>query len=319
MQLFQLLSFALTAATIVSATTLSMTTSKDTTVCKVTRTSTVTAATGLTKKYFLSRGTPAAPISSTKSPLNAETPIRSLPCKSTSTVVTTVTELSNKLVARPVATCGVPVPASATAPSSGQIICPAGTHGKTSGYTRVEGSHDEGLIFEGCVQSRPGKITTKSGGTHQCNGLNNGANPLPGATALTQLNAAAAKDSFKFDGYWRDDDQDFLIQNISETSIYEYNNDPFWQIFSDLQLVPAYDSGCQTEINSTQELLWTFREDSYGTLQLLKISPQTLWFLWEPIHIRSLLMRQMLLVGYISCQAQHCKTGSVVQAILEVS
>lgn len=65
-------------------------------------------------------------------------------------------------------------------------------------HLRIEGELT--TIFEGVVLTRGHSITTPSGGTHQCNGLNGSANPHPGATCTSALSDAARKHGFTFDG-----------------------------------------------------------------------------------------------------------------------
>jgi hypothetical protein len=63
---------------------------------------------------------------------------------------------------------------------------------------RIEGTNK--TIYEGPILARPENVTTASGGTHACNGLNHGANATPGATCTTALDAAAKTFGFTFDG-----------------------------------------------------------------------------------------------------------------------
>ena len=64
---------------------------------------------------------------------------------------------------------------------------------------RIEG--DTKTIFEGKVLTRGHNVTTPSGGTHPCNGLNDKANTVPGATCTSALANAAHLHKFTFDGY----------------------------------------------------------------------------------------------------------------------
>ena len=164
--------------------------------------------------------------------------------------------------------CGVPIPAIATAPISGQITCLAGDTGKTNEYTRLEGSDSEGLIFEGCIESGPEDITTPSGGTHKCDGTNNNANPNPGANAITQIQSAAVADDFTFDGTFFAQFDDFFISRISDTT---QTANEFWGLLLDQTFTPV--GGCQSEVaGGTQELLWAF--NAFGVTSFLTITPQ---------------------------------------------
>lgn len=64
---------------------------------------------------------------------------------------------------------------------------------------RIEGSAK--TIFEGTVVTRGHNVTTASGGTHICDGTNNGANPTAGPTCTSALDNAAKLHGFTFDGY----------------------------------------------------------------------------------------------------------------------
>jgi hypothetical protein len=64
---------------------------------------------------------------------------------------------------------------------------------------RIEGSTN--TIFEGPIDTLGHNVTTPSGGTHECNGKNNNANPLPGPTCTSALSDAAQIQHFTFDGY----------------------------------------------------------------------------------------------------------------------
>lgn len=63
---------------------------------------------------------------------------------------------------------------------------------------RIEGSQK--TIFEGLVKTRGHVVTTPSGGTHQCNGLNNNSNPFPGPTPTSALDDASKEKGSPFDG-----------------------------------------------------------------------------------------------------------------------
>lgn len=55
-------------------------------------------------------------------------------------------------------------------------------------------------IFDQVVPTRGRDVTTYSGGTHKCDGTNNGANQRPGATPTSALADAAERAKFTFDG-----------------------------------------------------------------------------------------------------------------------
>ena len=78
---------------------------------------------------------------------------------------------------------------------------------------RVEGLTD--TAYEGPINSGPRNITTASGGTHLCDGTNNGANPQPGNTPTDALDAAAKLAGFTYDGTFDPEFDDFFITTIN--------------------------------------------------------------------------------------------------------
>lgn len=115
--------------------------------------------------------------------------------------------------------CGVSFSTKPTASSSGSVTCAnAAPPGQTNALFRIEANDAEGTLFEGCIASGPKDITTPSGGTHKCDGTNNGANPTPGATLTTQIDAAGMVNAFGYDGTFSNQFDDFFITRISQTS-----------------------------------------------------------------------------------------------------
>ena len=183
-----------------------------------------------------------------------------------STTVTSCTSYSTSTVYSGQVSCGV---ASPTLSASGQITCTSpAPPGETNGRLRIEGD-TEGTIFEDCISSGPSQITTPSGGTHECDGTNDDANPNPGATCTTQLNSAAALDSFPYDGTYSDSFQDYFITSIDQTT---QTSTEFWGLLQDRAFTPV--GGCQQEIapGGTQETLWAF--NAFNVQSFLSISPE---------------------------------------------
>lgn len=70
-------------------------------------------------------------------------------------------------------------------------------------------------------------ITTASGGTHECDGTNNGANPVPFDNGITAIDAASLLCGFTYDGTFDAQFDDFFIQRIGGT---DQTGDDFWGI-----------------------------------------------------------------------------------------
>ena len=168
-------------------------------------------------------------------------------CTFTDTVTVAATPLS----------CGVSNPTTTT---SGTITCTqSNVPTSTNARFRIEGG-DEGTIFEDCISSQGEVITTPSGGSHECNG--------PGATATTQIDAAAKRDNFTFDGTYSTKYQDFSITSIAETT---ETDTQFWGILQDLVYTPKDGCGTALSTNGVQETLWAF--NASNQTEFLKIVP----------------------------------------------
>ncbi|KAF8181528.1 hypothetical protein BJ912DRAFT_979758 [Pholiota molesta] len=144
-------------------------------------------------------------------------------------------------------------------------------------HLRIEG--EQKTIFEGTILTRGHNVTTASGGTHECNGLNNDANPQPGATCTSALADAARQNRFSFDGTFNSEFDDFLITSIGgETQ----TATQFWGILNNFQFTPV--GGCQQEVRSSDKVLFAF--DAFNKAHFLELSgpataqvghPTTFW------------------------------------------
>ena len=134
---------------------------------------------------------------------------------------------------------------------------------KTLVNVRIEGAQK--TIFEGQVLTSPKNVTTASGGTHLCNGQNNGANPTPGPTCTTALSDAARHGGFTWDGTFLDQFDDFFVMAIGGDA---QTTTQFWGTLLDFQF--NHVSGCEQEVLAGQEVLWAF--DAFNANNFLKIS-----------------------------------------------
>lgn len=118
-------------------------------------------------------------------------------------------------------------------------------------YLRVEGAST--TIFEGWVTTVPHYITTASGGTHLCDGLNNHANANPGPTPTDALDDASNIGGFTFDGTFDAASQDYFIQTIGPDAS---TPTQFWGLLVNDKFTPV--SGCQFEIKDGDQVLWAY-------------------------------------------------------------
>ncbi|GAB7329385.1 hypothetical protein MBLNU13_g01170t1 [Cladosporium sp. NU13] len=113
-------------------------------------------------------------------------------------------------------TCGVPV---STYTTGAKITCSSNGAAPQEIVARfgIEGG-SAGTIYEGCIAAGPEDITTPFGGTHKCDGTNNNANPSPGGTMISAINAARKLNGFGFDETYSSQFEDFSINTIAGTS-----------------------------------------------------------------------------------------------------
>jgi hypothetical protein len=146
---------------------------------------------------------------------------------------------------------------------------------------RIEGKTD--TIFEGTIVTNAEDVTTPSGGTHKCDGTNDGANLKPNGTCTTALQDAARQSGFSFDGWvvtfspteslsWlRDfrtfDSQfdDFFITAIGDSA---ETATQFWGLLLNYQFTPV--GGCQQEVAVGDDVLWAF--DAFNKSYFLELS-----------------------------------------------
>lgn len=132
---------------------------------------------------------------------------------------------------------------------------------------RIEGFTN--TIYEAPIFSGPRNITTASGGTHPCDGTNNGANPTPGNTPTDALDAASKLAKFPFDGTYSTTFEDYFITSIGTST---QTTDKFWGILVNYQFTPV--GGCQFKLKPGDQVLWAF--DAFSKTAFLKVEPSAI-------------------------------------------
>jgi hypothetical protein len=140
---------------------------------------------------------------------------------------------------------------------------------------RIEGA--DRTIFEGVVTTDARSITmgpgpdfvgTYPGGTHVCNGLNQGNQggyPGPGATPTTALDDAARAGGFGWYGPFSSSQDDFFVTTIGgEGTI----NGPYWDVRTNY--VSNARGGCQIELTNGDDVLYAL--DGFAKAHALKLS-----------------------------------------------
>ncbi|PPQ70680.1 hypothetical protein CVT26_014619 [Gymnopilus dilepis] len=134
---------------------------------------------------------------------------------------------------------------------------------------RIEGAQT--TLFEGTVTTSGHDVTTPSGGTHECDGLNSGANSQPGATPFTALADGAQQNGFTFDGLWEDVFNDFIIGTIAG----EFSGgSTIWTGAVDF-LEQGIITGCHKEISGGDQVVFALTDDSTSPIFLKLQGPTT--------------------------------------------
>ncbi|KAF8495167.1 hypothetical protein F5888DRAFT_1616054, partial [Russula emetica] len=129
---------------------------------------------------------------------------------------------------------------------------------------RIEGKAK--TIFEGSVATCGHRVTTRSGGTHHCNGTNNDKNPCAGPTCTTALDDANKVAKFGFDGTFDEKFDDFFITSIDNETP---TGKDFWAIC--LNFVPTEVGGCQQKVEKDDQVLFAYATQDV-TKHYLKLS-----------------------------------------------
>ncbi|KAF8724870.1 hypothetical protein RHS02_08486, partial [Rhizoctonia solani] len=143
---------------------------------------------------------------------------------------------------------------------------------------RIEGINT--TIFEGIVKTNGRDITTKSGGTHHCDGTNNGMNPVPGPTCTSALaDVAAYSGVIVWDGTWDSNFEDYFVTRIGGTS---QKSSQFWGLLLNWQFTPV--GGCQQQVAAGDTILWAF--DAFGKAFFLKLDGPSTAKVGVPVQVR---------------------------------
>lgn len=110
-----------------------------------------------------------------------------------------------------------------------------------------------GTVFSGPVMTTGHDVTTASGGTHKCDGTNNGAYPTPGPTPTAALDDAAKAHGFTWDGVWYPSFDDYLVTTIAG---YSGSSTAYWNISVNGTSIPV--GGCQFRIKAGDKVAFTW-------------------------------------------------------------
>ncbi|MET7638453.1 DUF4430 domain-containing protein [Streptomyces sp. NPDC005438] len=117
----------------------------------------------------------------------------------------------------------------------------------------VEGP--DGTIFDDTLTTDGHEVTTETGGTHKCDGTNNGQNDTAGPTPTAALDDAAEQEGFTWDGEWYASFEDYFVSDIDG---HNGGADHFWQI--SVNGTPTSVGGCQARIKAGDQVDFTWTE-----------------------------------------------------------
>lgn len=143
------------------------------------------------------------------------------------------------------------------------IAAPAAAADPVSVNLRVEGQSQ--TLFDGPVTTDGHQITTQSGGTHPCDGTNNGAHQSPVPTATAALDDGARLNSFTWDADWFPSFNDFIVNRVAGEAA---TSSQFWGVGVNFAL--SQTGGCQTRVQQGDEVLWVF--DAFSKVHFLKLA-----------------------------------------------
>jgi hypothetical protein len=159
------------------------------------------------------------------------------------------------------------------------ILPAAAAAAPTAVDVRIEGRSS--TIFSSPVTTDGKQVTTASGGTHICDGTNNGASPSPVATATSALDDAALEGGFTWDGTWSGPGYpDYFITRVAgeaETA------SEFWGVFVNGVLSGA--GGCQTPVKAGDEVLWAF--DAFNKTGALRLTAPAATQVDTPLTVKA--------------------------------
>lgn len=157
------------------------------------------------------------------------------------------------------ATC---VPLSFASPVAPSELQERAVSSGTTVWLRVE--LKDTTIYDGPITTKGRDVKTASGGTHHCDGTNNGANPVPGPTCTSALADFSALSLFPWDGTYDSAFDDYFVTRVGGSTATETQ---FWGALLGWQFIPV--GGCQQQVATGDSIIWAF--DAFNKVYFLKL------------------------------------------------
>jgi hypothetical protein len=159
------------------------------------------------------------------------------------------------LVAGAALAIAAPVSANAAVtanPAPSHVATASGdTNSPISVDLKIKGPHE--FINVHNLRTSGHTVTTASGGTHKCDGTNNGAHSSPGAAPTAALDDASHDLGFTWDGPFYTQFHDYLVTKIAQDTA---NSSNFWQIAVNGTPIPV--GGCQFRLHPGDNVAFTY-------------------------------------------------------------
>jgi hypothetical protein len=141
---------------------------------------------------------------------------------------------------------------------------------------RAEGAST--TLLEVPVTSDGHDVTTPSGGTHPCDGTNNGAYPTPGPTPTAALDDAARANGVSWDADWFSSFNDFIVNRVANDSA---TSSQFWGLIVNGKF--SSSGGCQVRLNQGDEVLYAF--DAFSKSAVLRLAGPGTATVGQPLNV----------------------------------
>jgi hypothetical protein len=139
---------------------------------------------------------------------------------------------------------------------------------------RAEGASK--TILEVPVTSDGHDVTTESGGTHPCDGTNNGAHPSRVPTPTAALDDAARANNITWDAAWFG--TDFFVNRVADEP---ETSSQFWGLIVNGKFSDT--GGCQVELHQGDEALYAF--DAFSKSAVLRLAGPGTATVGQPVNV----------------------------------
>jgi hypothetical protein len=142
---------------------------------------------------------------------------------------------------------------------------------------RVEGGTK--TILDESVTTDGHDVTPASGGTHKCDGTNNGAQPSPVPTPTAALDDVTRAHDISWDAQWFSSFEDFQVTRVHDEPA---TSSQFWGLVVNGQF--ASSGGCQTRLTQGDEVVWVF--DAFSKSAVLRLAGPGTATVGQPVSVQ---------------------------------